>query len=91
MQEGELAVELHEMAIVDVRGNWADGYQPVIDIFEADLARVVVKSLFEVIYLRGPFLRLLVPVYDFGGGRLGFANPQVDDPFFTVDLISAKR
>ena len=91
MQEGELAVELHDMAVVDVRGAWADGYTPSIDIFEADLARVVVKSLLEVVYLRGPFLRLLVPVYDFGGGRLGFANPQSDDPFFTVDLISAKR
>ena len=91
MQDGEIAVELHDMAVVDVHGGWADGYTPVIDIFESDLAKVLVKSLLEVVYLRGPFLRLLVPVYDFGGGRLGFANPQSDDPFFTIDLVSAKR
>lgn len=91
MMEGELAVELNDLAVVDITGAWADDYEPVIDIFEADLARVVVKSLLEMVYLQGPFLKLLVPVYDFGGGRLGFSNPQAEDPFFTVDLIAARR
>ncbi len=91
MEDGEMEVQLSDVAVVDIGGGWAAGYKPSVDIFEADLAQAIVKSVFDVVFLQGPFLRLLVPVYDFGGGRLGFSNPQTDDPFFSVDLVSAKR
>lgn len=91
MEDGELEVQLAEPGVVAISGSWAAGYQPTIDIFEADLAQVIVKSLFEMAYLRGPLLQLMVPLYDFGGGRMAFSNPRSDDPFFSIDLIAAKR
>ncbi len=91
MQDGEMEVRLSDVVVVYIDGGWAPGYQPSIEIFEADVAQVIVKSVFDVVFLRGPFLRLLVPVYDFGGGRMGFSNPQTVDPYFSVDLVSAKR
>ncbi|NBQ52660.1 MAG: hypothetical protein EBU49_03645 [Proteobacteria bacterium] len=91
MEDGEMEVRLNDVAVVGIGGGWAAGYKPSVDIFEADLAQVIVKSVFDMVFLQGPFLRLLVPVYDFGGGRMGFSNPQTNDPYFSVDLVSAKR
>jgi len=91
MKDGEMEVQLNDVAVVSIGGGWASGYKPSVDIFESDLAQVIVKSVFDMVFLQGPFLRLLVPVYDFGGGRMGFSNPQTDDPYFSVDLVSAKR
>lgn len=90
MEDGEMEVKLSDPAVVAISGGWANDYQPSIDIFEADLAQVMMKSVFDMVFLQGPFLQFLVPVYDFGGGRMGFANPRPDGPYFSIDLISAK-
>lgn len=89
MVDGEMEIAFRDVTTVQITGGWADGYQPTVDIVETDLAQVVVKSLFEMLYLEGPLMKLLIPVYDFGGGYVGFSNPRTEYPYFSIDLISA--
>lgn len=89
MTDGELEVAFRDLTAVEISGGWSPGYRPRVDIFEADLAQAVVKTIFETLYLQGPLMKLLVPIYDFGGGHVGFSNPRTEYPYFAVDLISA--
>jgi hypothetical protein len=86
--EDELIVGLKDTTVISISGEWASGYSPQVDIIELDLAEAMVKTVFEALYMKGPFLRLMVPVYRFGGGMVRFVNPRTDMPFLNIDMVA---
>ena len=70
-----------------VSGNWAPGYIPTLDIFEADVAELIFKSLVDYLYSSGPLTRFDIPGFTIGNSTVNAGAVALRNPYINVQLI----
>jgi hypothetical protein len=70
-----------------VTGNWAPGYVPSLDIFEADVAELIFKSLVDFLYSSGPLTRFDIPGFAIGNSTVNAGAVALRNPYINVQLI----
>jgi len=70
-----------------VSGNWAPGYSPTLDIFEADVAELIFKSLVDFLYDSGPLTRFDIPGFAFGDTTVDAGLVSLMSPYINIQLL----
>ncbi|MCB0403865.1 MAG: hypothetical protein KDD51_03715 [Bdellovibrionales bacterium] len=85
--EGEkLGVALKPQTVLNLKGEWAVGYEPHEAYVESEVAEVIFLSLFDVLYAKGNLLKVDVPKVPFGGASVSLSHPQIVAPYIRVGL-----
>ena len=72
---------------ISVRGNWAEGYVPKVDIYEHDVADTLFKSVLDILYGAGTISRISIPTIDIDTQtKLLITHPRVNNGFVMIDL-----
>lgn len=82
----KLGVALKPQTVLNLSGEWAEGYVPQESYVESEVAEVVFLSLFDVLYAKGNLLKVDVPRVPFGGASVSLSSPHVVAPYIRVGL-----
>ena len=82
-----LALNLAGPKSLRVTGSWAPGYVPSLDLFEADVAELIFKSLVDFLYSSGPLTRFDIPGFAIGNSTVNAGGVSLRNPYINVQLI----
>lgn len=85
---GELRLALLDDYAVTIRGQWAPGYAPAVDLFEEDLLGVLVATAFDYLKASGPLAKMALPSFPLDGRTMTLGSPSVRGAFVRLDVLS---
>lgn len=85
-----LTINLSGQKNLEVSGRWADGYTPVIPIFEQDVAELIFKSLIDFLYDSGPLTVVEIPDFQIGNTTVTAGNIALQSPYINVRILKLR-
>lgn len=84
--DNKLRLKLDSSPKLIIEGQWNDQAEQLSDLFESDLAEVLLTSVFDYIYESGSLAMVTLPIFKVGDQTMGLSSITGTDQYLTINF-----